>query len=95
LSEGADKKGSSSPKISEVNILSRVAAYQEHTRRFGQFSDNFMPIFINGELLCLDKAASVKDKVLLDAITKGIPIETNGMIDQERMTGHIQVQEGN
>ena len=49
-----------------------------------------MPILVEGKLLCLDQVtAFVQDMEILDAVTKGIPIQTNLMMEKERLTGSI------
>ena len=87
ISEGAK---SGEDQISEVNLKNRIAAFQEHQRRYGHLSSNFMPILVEGKLLCLDQVtAFVQDMEILDAVTKGIPIQTNLMMEKERLTGSI------
>ena len=54
ISEGARKRENEDDEISEVNIKRRIAAFQEHKRRYGHLSDDFMPLFVQGKLLCLD-----------------------------------------
>ena len=49
-----------------------------------------MPIFVEDKLLCLDQSTGhAEDMEILEAVTKGIPIQTNLMMEKEKLTGSI------
>ena len=84
ISEGAH---ASEDSISRVNIKERVAAFQEHQKRFGPHADRYSPLIINSQLFVLDQSCIVPHREILDSVTKGIPIWTNFLEERERLCG--------
>ena len=62
--------------ISEINEFLNVQAIQEHERKFSHLSSDYLPVFVGGALLALDKDCEIFDKAILEAITQGICIQT-------------------
>jgi len=74
LSEGATEHSLGS--ISQINRHHIVAAFQEHKKRFGYHSHEYVPLLLDDHtLLSLDKDATVFDKGILDAVTRGVGIQ--------------------
>ena len=62
---------------------------------YGPMADDYMPIMIRDELFALDKECDVPHREILDAVTKGIPIETRMMKHTEHSTGKYEADLGN
>lgn len=62
--------------VSHINSKERMLAYQQHCKRFGHIADDYLPILINKQLFALDKDSTVFDKGILNAVTKGVCIQT-------------------
>ena len=72
-------------RFSPANLEERVAGFQEFERIFGSHIEHYIPILVKGELCVIDtvRAAEILDLGLLDALTSGIPIETEQMKMEE------------